>query len=112
MPPATTLALVEVLAGTGLPPGVLNAVVGSGATVGDRIVRAPELAAVSFTGSTTTGTAVHDSVVARGAKCQCEMGGKNPLVILADAPPRSLLPSWPSKGRSAPAVRSALPRAG
>ena len=52
-----------------------------------------------------------DSVVARGAKCQCEMGGKNPLVILADAP-RSSLPSWPSKGRSAPAVRSALPRAG
>lgn len=84
---AATLALIGVLADAGIPAGVLNAVVGVGSTVGSHLVNADALAAVSFTGSTANGTDVYSRVTSRGARCLCEMGGKNPLVILKDAPP-------------------------
>ena len=40
---------------------------------------------MSFTGSNDVGTGLYSAAAARGIKCQCEMGGKNPIVILADA---------------------------
>jgi aldehyde dehydrogenase (NAD+) len=40
---------------------------------------------VSFTGSNDVGTALYVAAAARGIKCQCEMGGKNPIVVLGDA---------------------------
>ncbi|MEW6047076.1 MAG: aldehyde dehydrogenase family protein [Bacillota bacterium] len=83
--PVTGLKLVEALVEAGLPEGVLNAVVGPGSIVGDALLRAGGVRAVSFTGSTAVGERLYQDATARGIRCQCEMGGKNPLVVLADA---------------------------
>ena len=83
--PLTAALLVEIFTECGLPPGVLNLVYGSGREVGDTIVKHPAIQAVSFTGSNDVGTGLYGAAAARGIKCQCEMGGKNPIVVLADA---------------------------
>ena len=83
--PLTAALIVEIFEEAGLPPGVLNLVHGGGREVGDTIVRHPAIQAVSFTGSNDVGTGLYSAAAARGIKCQCEMGGKNPIVILADA---------------------------
>ena len=83
--PLTAALLVEVFHECGLPPGVLNLVFGGGREVGDTIVRHPAIQAVSFTGSNDVGVGLYGAAAARGIKCQCEMGGKNPIVILGDA---------------------------
>jgi acyl-CoA reductase-like NAD-dependent aldehyde dehydrogenase len=83
--PLTAATLADIFLEAGLPAGVLNVVYGSGREVGDTIVRHPAIRAVSFTGSNDVGTALYASAASRGIKCQCEMGGKNPIVILADA---------------------------
>jgi len=83
--PGCSWAIVEILARSGLPPGVLNLVVGSGGVVGDAIVRHPHVAGVSFTGSVEVGRTIAAQAVSRMAKVQLEMGGKNPLVVLDDA---------------------------
>src|SRR5687768_4639747 len=83
--PLTAALIVEIFEEAGLPPGVLNLVFGGGREVGDTIVRHPAIQAVSFTGSNEIGVALYGAAAARGIKCQCEMGGKNPIVILADA---------------------------
>jgi aldehyde dehydrogenase (NAD+) len=64
---------------------VLNLVFGGGREVGDTIVRHPAIQAVSFTGSNDVGVGLYQAAAARAVKCQCEMGGKNPIVVLADA---------------------------
>src|SRR5260370_30725923 len=69
----------------GAPAGVLNMVVGSGSQVGDELLQHPDVRAVSFTGSNEVGSELYAQGARRRKKCQCEMGGKNPLVILADA---------------------------
>ncbi len=83
--PFTSLALVEAFAEAGLPAGVLNLVHGDGFDVGQAIVDHPGLSGISFTGSQKVGFAVHQSASNRRAKVQCELGGKNPLVVLDDA---------------------------
>ena len=83
--PLTAALIVEIFDECGLPPGVLNLVYGGGREVGDTIVRHPAIVAVSFTGSNDVGVGLYGAAAARGIKCQCEMGGKNPIVILADA---------------------------
>jgi aldehyde dehydrogenase (NAD+) len=88
--PATTtplcaLRIAELFADAGLPPGVLNVVTGPGGTVGDRLVTHPEVRAVSFTGSTEVGSALYGRASAGLRRVQCEMGGKNALVVLPDA---------------------------
>jgi aldehyde dehydrogenase (NAD+) len=83
--PLTAAAIVEIFAEAGVPPGVLNLVHGGGGQVGDTIVRHPAIRAVSFTGSNDVGIGLYGAAAARGIKCQCEMGGKNPIVILGDA---------------------------
>jgi aldehyde dehydrogenase (NAD+) len=83
--PLTATLLAEIFLEGGVPPGVLNVVYGSGGEVGETIVRHPAIRAVSFTGSNDVGTALYATAASRGIKCQCEMGGKNPIVILADA---------------------------
>src|SRR5437660_10441177 len=64
-----------------VPPGVLNLILGSGSDAGDEIINHPAVKAVSFTGSNPVGIRLYEQVSRRGAKCQCEMGGKNPVVI-------------------------------
>jgi aldehyde dehydrogenase (NAD+) len=82
--PATAEALVAILHEAGLPDGVLNMVIGRGG-VGQAIVDHPDVNAISFTGSQKVGAGVAAGAVARQARVQLEMGGKNPLVVLNDA---------------------------
>ncbi|MEO6392741.1 MAG: aldehyde dehydrogenase family protein [Pyrinomonadaceae bacterium] len=83
--PATATRIVEIFEEAGLPPGVLNLILGSGSEAGDEIIGNPAIRAVSFTGSNEVGIRMYEQVSRRGAKVQCEMGGKNPVVILEDA---------------------------
>lgn len=83
--PGTATVLVEILEEAGLPPGVLNMVVGSGAVVGNAIVSAQETRAISFTGSNEVGSALYQQAAKLGKKVTCEMGGKNAVVVLPDA---------------------------
>jgi acyl-CoA reductase-like NAD-dependent aldehyde dehydrogenase len=83
--PLTAALIAEMFDECGLPPGVLNVVFGGGREVGDTIVRHPAILAVSFTGSNDVGVELYGAAAARGIKCQCEMGGKNPIVVLGDA---------------------------
>src|SRR6266540_5496955 len=83
--PATAVRIVELFVEAGIPPGVLNLVLGSGSEAGDEIINHPAVKAVSFTGSNEVGIRLYEEVSRRGAKVQCEMGGKNPVIILEDA---------------------------
>ena len=83
--PGCAWALADILARAGLPDGVLNLVMGRGSVVGEAILAAPAVAGISFTGSVETGRQLAQKAVARMAKVQLEMGGKNPLVVLDDA---------------------------
>src|SRR5438132_5363220 len=83
--PSTAVKIVEIFEQAGLPDGVLNLILGSGSDAGDEIVNHPAVKAISFTGSNPVGIRLYEQVSRRGAKCQCEMGGKNPVVIMEDA---------------------------
>ena len=83
--PGTAVRIVEIFEEAGIPPGVLNLILGSGSDAGDEIINHPAVKAVSFTGSNQVGIRLYEQVSRRGAKCQCEMGGKNPVVIMEDA---------------------------
>lgn len=83
--PGCAWALAEILSRAGLPAGVFNLVIGSGRVVGQALVGDPRVDALTFTGSVRTGNALLQQAAARGLKIQLEMGGKNPLVVLADA---------------------------
>src|SRR5437588_5752751 len=82
--PATAVRIMQIFEEAGIPPGVLNLILGSGSDAGDEIVNHPAVKAVSFTGSNGVGIRLYEQVSRRGGKCQCEMGGKNPVVILED----------------------------
>jgi alpha-ketoglutaric semialdehyde dehydrogenase len=83
--PGCAWAIAEILAKAGLPAGVFNLVMGRGSVVGEALVTHPDVAGVSFTGSVETGRGIAAKAIARMAKVQLEMGGKNPLVVLDDA---------------------------
>ncbi len=83
--PGSAWALAEILSRSGLPAGVFNLVMGRGSQVGQTLIDHRDVAAISFTGSVNTGARVAKSCIARMAKFQLEMGGKNPLVVLDDA---------------------------
>jgi len=83
--PRTGVCFVEAFAEAGLPAGVLNLVLGDGGVVGEELVVNPQVRAISFTGSTPVGRAIHQKAAATLARTQLEMGGKNPAVVLADA---------------------------
>jgi aldehyde dehydrogenase (NAD+) len=78
-------ALADIIGRSGLPKGVFNLVVGRGSVVGAALLKDKRVDAITFTGSVSTGAEVLQQATARGAKVQLEMGGKNPLVVLADA---------------------------
>ncbi|MHB0915359.1 MAG: aldehyde dehydrogenase family protein [Thermoleophilia bacterium] len=82
--PLTALNIVLALQEAGLPDGVLNFVTGSGSVVGNELATNPKVRGVSFTGSDTVGSRLYGQVTGRNAKCQCEMGGKNPLILMDD----------------------------
>ncbi|CPP76953.1 aldehyde dehydrogenase [Bordetella pertussis] len=82
--PLSGLRLVEAFEQAGLPPGVLNLVTGSASAIGAAITQASQVRAVSFTGSTAAGEQIHRSVDMT-TRTQMELGGKNPLIVMADA---------------------------
>jgi alpha-ketoglutaric semialdehyde dehydrogenase len=83
--PLTAIKMAEIFTQAGLPPGVLNIVLGAGEDVGDELVQHPDVHAISFTGSNEVGGLIYASGARKMKKCQCEMGGKNPIVVLSDA---------------------------
>ncbi|MCI0446234.1 aldehyde dehydrogenase family protein [bacterium] len=83
--PLCAVRLVEIFEEAGIPPGVLNLVLGHGHIVGEELVNHPDVRAISFTGSNEVGGSIYAKGSQRGIRVQCEMGGKNPAVILDDA---------------------------
>jgi aldehyde dehydrogenase (NAD+) len=83
--PLSAWRLVEALHEAGIPKGVLNFVAGPGGALGDALVGARDLKAISFTGSCEVGARVHEAASRRRLRIQLEMGGKNPTIVLADA---------------------------
>ncbi|CDZ58228.1 aldehyde dehydrogenase family protein [Neorhizobium galegae] len=83
--PGCGWAIVDILHRAGLPKGVLNLVMGRGSVVGQAMLDSPDLAGITFTGSTGTGKRVALASIEHNRKFQLEMGGKNPMVVLDDA---------------------------
>jgi len=83
--PLSAWRIVEAFDEAGLPKGVVNFVAGSGGDLGQALVDAPELKAISFTGSCQIGNWLHGEASKRRLRIQLEMGGKNPTIVLADA---------------------------
>ena len=82
--PATAWALAEMIHECGAPDGVFNMIFGPG-SMGAALVAHEGVDGISFTGSQAVGAGVAKAAVARQARVQLEMGGKNPLVVLDDA---------------------------
>lgn len=83
--PLCAAKIVEILQEAGTPPGVLNMVLGAGEEVGDQLLQDKDVRAISFTGSNEIGSLIYGMAARQMKKCQCEMGGKNPVVVLRDA---------------------------
>ncbi|MDW5442373.1 aldehyde dehydrogenase family protein [Polaromonas sp. SM01] len=83
--PGSAWALAEIISRAGLPEGVFNLVMGPGSRVGQTLINHPDIDAITFTGSAGVGRQVMSAATSRLAKVQLEMGGKNPLIVLADA---------------------------
>lgn len=83
--PLVGLKLVECLVKAGIPNGVINVVFGTGSVVGNEMVENSLVNAVSFTGSVAVGKGIYKKASQHSARVQCELGGKNPLVVLGDA---------------------------
>ncbi|MBI3415855.1 MAG: aldehyde dehydrogenase [Verrucomicrobia bacterium] len=83
--PLTALALGEIAHAAGLPPGVLQVLPGSGATVGDALVTHPLIRKVSFTGSTEIGRRIMELASRDIKRVSLELGGKSPNIIFSDA---------------------------
>ena len=83
--PACSNFIAAIFQEVGLPAGVLNVVHGLGEEIGEHLVGHPAVAAISFTGSTQVGTAIYARAAGQLKKVQCEMGGKNAVIVLEDA---------------------------
>jgi len=81
----TCALLMECFAEAGIPAGVINMVTGSGSVVGQGLVEHPDVNGITFTGSNSVGKQIGQAALARGAKYQLEMGGKNPVIVANDA---------------------------
>jgi alpha-ketoglutaric semialdehyde dehydrogenase len=83
--PRTGLHVAEAFAEADLPAGVLNILTGRGSTVGAALVEDERVRAISFTGSVATGHGVRDAATKTGKRVQLELGGHNPMIVMADA---------------------------
>lgn len=83
--PSLSLELARTLTEAGLPPGVLNVVVGEGKSIGNALTQNPAVVGLSFTGSQSVGQRIYTELAPRMARAQMEMGGKNPTIVLGDA---------------------------
>ncbi len=83
--PLSAIVLGDILQQEGLPDGVNNVVTGAGSVVGTAMTTSPDVAHVTFTGSVETGRTVMRGAADSIASTTMELGGKSPLVVLADA---------------------------
>ncbi|GAA5153061.1 CoA-acylating methylmalonate-semialdehyde dehydrogenase [Pseudonocardia eucalypti] len=82
--PSAAMRVAELMAEAGLPPGVLNVVNGDKVAV-DRLLEHPDVAAVSFVGSTPIARYVYETGTRAGKRVQALAGAKNHMVVLPDA---------------------------
>src|SRR5437588_5966358 len=83
--PLSALRLVEILYEAGLPARVVNIVFGPGGTVGEALLHNPDVAVISFTGSTESGRHVAIEAAKSLKRVSLEMGGKNAVIVMDDA---------------------------
>ena len=83
--PLTAIALAEIAAEIGVPPGVLNVITGPGSTVGQMLVEHPGIDKIAFTGDTATGKGIMRGAAETLKKITLELGGKSPNIVFADA---------------------------
>jgi aldehyde dehydrogenase (NAD+) len=88
-----TRAMVEALNEAGLPKGVFNVVTGLGTVVGAELVRNPDVAKISFTGSVAVGQQIMRDGAATMKRVTLELGGKSPTILLDDAALDKAIPS-------------------
>ena len=88
----TALAFADICLKTGLPPGVLNVVPGTGAAAGDALSRHTGVQHISFTGSVPTGSAVQAAAASNVVPVTLELGGKSPQLVFEDADIDAALP--------------------
>jgi aldehyde dehydrogenase (NAD+) len=85
MSPLQTRVMVEALNAAELPKGVFNVVTGLGIVVGAELLRNPDVAKISFTGSVAVGEAIMRDAAATMKRITLELGGKSPTILLDDA---------------------------
>jgi succinate-semialdehyde dehydrogenase/glutarate-semialdehyde dehydrogenase len=83
--PLSTIRLVELLNEGGLPPGVLNVIVGPGSVVGQELIKNPKVRKIGFTGETQTGKQVMAEAASDLKHVTLELGGSDPAIICDDA---------------------------
>ncbi|SDX93791.1 betaine-aldehyde dehydrogenase [Salimicrobium album] len=83
--PLTTVKVTELMEEAGFPAGVVNLVLGDGATVGNELAESDSVDLISFTGGIETGKKVMQKASGNMKKIALELGGKNPNVVFADA---------------------------
>jgi 5-carboxymethyl-2-hydroxymuconic-semialdehyde dehydrogenase len=83
--PVTAQLLAEIALAAGLPPGVLNVVHGLGEESGKALTEHPAIKAVAFIGESSTGSAIMRQGAATLKRTHFELGGKNPVIVFADA---------------------------
>ena len=88
-----TQVMVEALHEAKLPKGVLNVVTGLGTVVGAELVRSPDVAKISFTGSVPVGQSIMRDGAATMKRVTLELGGKSPTLLLDDAALEQAIPS-------------------
>ena len=82
--PLTALAMGEIAADI-FPPGVLNVITGTGASIGDALVAHPKVGMISVTGDTETGKHIARTAAEMVKRLHLELGGKAPVVVFDDA---------------------------
>ncbi|MEU4269178.1 aldehyde dehydrogenase family protein [Streptomyces sp. NPDC026092] len=83
--PHTAILLMRLLTEAGLPPGVGNLILGTGAEAGAPLTEDPRVDLVSFTGGLATGRRIMAAAAPTVKKVALELGGKNPNIVFADA---------------------------
>lgn len=83
--PGTSLLFAEAAVAAGIPPGVVNVITGTGPDIGEHLVRHPDVAMTSFTGSTAVGRRIMALAAESAKRVHLELGGKAPMVVFDDA---------------------------
>lgn len=83
--PASAVALTEIISRQDIPKGLFSLVMGSGRSIGQRLVENPKVNAISFTGSVPVGKSIAAAAIGNLTKVQMEMGSKNALAVMDDA---------------------------